>query len=52
MAVLAAAAVFALLRSRAVPRAGQYAHNHGVLSNHAPDGGFDRLDSDNTAAAQ
>ena len=34
--------------SRATLLTGQYAHNHRVLSNVAPDGGFDRLDNDNT----
>jgi N-acetylglucosamine-6-sulfatase len=34
--------------SRATLLSGQYAHNHGVLGNKAPVGGFDRLDSTNT----
>jgi arylsulfatase A-like enzyme len=29
---------------------GQYAHNHGVLGNEPPDGGFRKLDSTNTLA--
>jgi N-acetylglucosamine-6-sulfatase len=36
--------------SRATFMTGEYAHNHGVLSNHPPDGGFYRLNSDNTLA--
>jgi len=36
--------------SRATFLTGQYAHNHGVLSNHPPDGGFYRLDSKETLA--
>jgi N-acetylglucosamine-6-sulfatase len=34
--------------SRATFLTGQYAQNHNVLSNVPPDGGFQRLDSDNT----
>jgi len=34
--------------SRATFLTGQYAHNHGVLSNKAPDGGFAALDSTRT----
>jgi arylsulfatase A-like enzyme len=34
--------------SRATLLTGQYAHNHGVLGNHAPLGGFSSLDSTNT----
>jgi N-acetylglucosamine-6-sulfatase len=34
--------------SRATLLTGQYAHNHGVLGNASPLGGFDRLDSSNT----
>ena len=34
--------------SRATFLTGQYAHNHGVLGNGAPNGGFDRLDSTET----
>ena len=34
--------------SRATLLTGQYSHNHGVLGNSAPLGGFDRLDSTNT----
>jgi N-acetylglucosamine-6-sulfatase len=36
--------------SRATVLTGQYAHNHGVLGNLAPDGGYYRLDSSNTLA--
>ena len=34
--------------SRATFLTGQYAHNHGVLSNRPPDGGYYKLDSSNT----
>jgi len=34
--------------ARATLQTGQYAHNHGVLSNHLPDGGYGRLDADDT----
>ena len=34
--------------SRATFLTGQYAHNHGVLSNSPPSGGYERLDSSNT----
>ena len=34
--------------SRATYLTGQYAHNHGVLSNHAPEGGYNALDNSNT----
>jgi N-acetylglucosamine-6-sulfatase len=34
--------------SRSTFLTGQYAHNHGVLNNAPPDGGFDKLDSTNT----
>jgi len=34
--------------SRATFLTGQYAHNHGVLSNRPPDGGYYKLDSANT----
>jgi N-acetylglucosamine-6-sulfatase len=34
--------------SRATFLTGQYAHNHGVLSNHPPEGGYDALDNSNT----
>ncbi len=34
--------------SRATAVTGQYAHNHGVLNNVPPDGGFDKLDNTNT----
>jgi N-acetylglucosamine-6-sulfatase len=34
--------------SRSTFLSGQYAHNHGVLGNSPPLGGFDRLDSTNT----
>jgi N-acetylglucosamine-6-sulfatase len=34
--------------SRATYLTGQYPHNHGVLANQAPDGGFAKLDSSNT----
>jgi N-acetylglucosamine-6-sulfatase len=34
--------------SRATFYTGQYAHNHGVLGNQPPDGGFARLDDANT----
>jgi N-acetylglucosamine-6-sulfatase len=34
--------------SRATRLTGQYAHNHGVLDNQEPNGGFDKLDSANT----
>ena len=33
--------------SRATFYTGQYAHNHGVLSNQAPNGGYERLDRSN-----
>lgn len=36
--------------SRATFLTGQYAHNHGVLGNSPPDGGYDRLDHSNTLA--
>jgi arylsulfatase A-like enzyme len=36
--------------SRATFLTGQYAHNHGVLGNKAPIGGFDKLDHSNTLA--
>jgi N-acetylglucosamine-6-sulfatase len=36
--------------SRSTLLTGQYAHNHGVLSNQPPSGGFDKLDSTNTLA--
>jgi len=36
--------------SRATTLTGQYAHNHGVLSNQAPTGGYYKLDSSNTLA--
>jgi len=32
--------------ARATLQTGQYAHNHGVLDNHLPEGGYPRLDSD------
>lgn len=34
--------------SRATGLTGQYAHNHGVMGNKAPEGGYHRLDSKNT----
>lgn len=34
--------------SRSTLLTGQHAHNHGVLDNQLPDGGFDKLDSTNT----
>jgi N-acetylglucosamine-6-sulfatase len=34
--------------SRATFLTGQYAHNHGVLSNHPPEGGYEALDNSNT----
>ena len=34
--------------SRATLLTGQYAHNHGVLGNAAPQGGFDQLNADRT----
>jgi N-acetylglucosamine-6-sulfatase len=34
--------------SRATYLTGQYAHNHGVVSNHQPDGGYGSLDSSET----
>jgi N-acetylglucosamine-6-sulfatase len=34
--------------SRSTYLTGQYPHNHGVLANQAPDGGFAKLDSSNT----
>jgi arylsulfatase A-like enzyme len=34
--------------SRATYLTGQYPHNHGVMANQAPDGGFAQLDSSNT----
>ncbi len=34
--------------SRATYQTGQYAHNHGVLDNRPPKGGFGRLDTSNT----
>jgi N-acetylglucosamine-6-sulfatase len=36
--------------SRSTFLTGQYAHNHGVLTNNAPDGGFQKLDHTNTLA--
>lgn len=36
--------------SRATLLTGQYAHNHGVLSNSPPSGGFQKLDNRNTLA--
>ncbi len=36
--------------SRSTFLTGQYAHNHGVLDNSPPRGGFDKLDSTNTLA--
>lgn len=36
--------------SRASFLTGQYAHNHGVLANSGPNGGYSRLDSSNTVA--
>jgi arylsulfatase A-like enzyme len=34
--------------SRATFLTGRYAHNHGVLDNHPPRGGYERLDADHT----
>jgi N-acetylglucosamine-6-sulfatase len=34
--------------SRSTFLTGQYPHNHGVMANQAPDGGFGKLDSSNT----
>jgi arylsulfatase A-like enzyme len=34
--------------SRATIQTGQYAHNHGVLGNHTPVGGYSKFDSANT----
>lgn len=34
--------------SRATLLTGQYAHNHGVLANHGPEGGYYKLDNRNT----
>ena len=34
--------------SRATYLTGQYAHNHGVIGNAAPNGGYSKLDSTNT----
>jgi N-acetylglucosamine-6-sulfatase len=34
--------------SRATYLTGQYAHNHGVMANTPPEGGFEKLDSSNT----
>lgn len=34
--------------SRATGLTGQYAHNHGVMGNKSPEGGYHRLDSKNT----
>jgi arylsulfatase A-like enzyme len=34
--------------SRATFLTGQYAHNHGVLDNRPPEGGYERLDADHT----
>ena len=34
--------------SRATGLTGQYAHNHGVMGNKSPDGGYHRLDNSNT----
>jgi N-acetylglucosamine-6-sulfatase len=34
--------------SRATELTGQYAHNHGVMGNHPPEGGYSRLDHSNT----
>ena len=36
--------------SRATFLTGQYAHNHGVLGNKAPEGGYEKLDHSNTLA--
>jgi len=36
--------------SRATFLTGQYAHNHGVMSNSAPEGGYSKLDHGNTLA--
>ena len=34
--------------ARATLFTGQYAHNHGVLGNHLPEGGYGRLDAENS----
>jgi N-acetylglucosamine-6-sulfatase len=36
--------------SRATMLTGQYSHNHGVLGNSPPEGGFEAFDNDNTTA--
>jgi len=36
--------------SRATLLTGQYSHNHGVLGNSPPEGGFEAFDNDNTTA--